>query len=82
MGIKKVQGTTRPVDYTKDRQPNVKNPMLLIYADGRAQMSVRCKDLLAITAVTTQSLMDRVPAVAEGVKDPEFRAKGGGAAVW
>ncbi|HYF76401.1 MAG TPA: hypothetical protein VD973_04685 [Symbiobacteriaceae bacterium] len=75
MGIKKVQGTTRPVDYTKDRQPNVKNPMLLIYADGRAQMSVRCKDLLAITAVTTQALMDQVLAVAEGVKDPECWTK-------
>ena len=81
MGIKEVQGTTRPVDYTKDRQTNVKNPMVIIYADGRARMSVRCKDLAAITAVTNRPLVDKVIAAAANVADPECWTKEDVAAV-
>lgn len=71
MGIKEVQGATRPVDYSKDRQTNVRDPMLQIYSDGRAQMSVRCKDLTAVTAVTNSALRDQVIAAAGNVKDPD-----------
>lgn len=71
MGIKEVKGTTRPVDYTKDWQTNVKDPMLLVYADGRAIMTVRCKDLVSVTGVTNKALLDQVIAAANSVQDPE-----------
>lgn len=81
MGMKQVRGTKRPVNYRPERKTNAKDPMVLIGADGIAQLNVRCRDLLAVTAVTTKKLVDQVVAAAESVQNPEKWTKEDVAAV-
>lgn len=66
-----MKGTKRPVASQTGRQTNAKDPALLISADGMCQLNVRCRDLLAVTAVTAKELLDQVAAVAESVQDPD-----------
>jgi len=71
MGLKRVTGTKKSVTFHTSRPTNAKDPMLLISADGIAQLNVRCRDLLAVTAVIEKELVDRVITAAEGVQDPD-----------
>ena len=69
MGLKQVKGKKVPVNYGADRQTNVKDPALIIYSDGKAQMNVRCGDLVAVTGINDLGLIEKVKAFAENVPD-------------
>lgn len=71
MGLKRVQGTKRRVAAHTGRQTNAKDPMLLISADGISQLNVCCREMLALTAITDQELLDQVVAAAESVQDSD-----------
>lgn len=69
MGLKKVTGKKVPVNYGADRQTNVNDPMLVLYANGKAQMSVRCGDLVAVTGATDPGIIEKVLQVSEAMPD-------------
>jgi hypothetical protein len=71
MGLRTVSGKKVPANYGTDRQTNVRNPLLLVYEKGRAQMSVRCGDLVAVTGARDPGIIEKVKKFAAGLPDDE-----------
>jgi hypothetical protein len=69
MGLRQVSGKKVPVNYALDRQVNVKDPVIAVYRDGKAQTSVRCVDLLSVTGVTDPAMIQRVITAAAAVPE-------------
>jgi hypothetical protein len=75
MGLKQVKGKKVPANYSGERQVNVRDPMLIIYTEGKAQMNVRCGDLEAVTGVNDTGIIEKVKAFAENLPDEEAWTK-------
>ncbi|HYF80864.1 MAG TPA: hypothetical protein VD973_27445 [Symbiobacteriaceae bacterium] len=71
MGLRTISGRRFPANYGVDRQENVRNPLLIIYHSGRAQMTVRCGDLVSMTGVTDSAGLERVVAAAANLPEHE-----------
>lgn len=71
MGLRTILGKKSPANYGVDRQENVRNPLLMIYHNGRAQMTVRCGDLVSITGVTDSKLLQKVTEAAANLPEHE-----------
>lgn len=69
MALRQVSGAKRPAGYVVDRQTKVRDPMVLIYANGKAQMTARCADLVAVTAATDPAVVGQVSDFGARVPD-------------
>jgi|GEM_PF-6718889 len=69
MGLRTVRGRKALANYTPGREANVKDPVLLLYGKGKAQVSVRCADLVAVTGATDPDIIKQVTTFAEAVPD-------------
>ncbi|MDF2628893.1 MAG: hypothetical protein K0R39_2724 [Symbiobacteriaceae bacterium] len=75
MGIRKVSGAKRKANTTAKQQTTAKNPALVVYHDGRAQINVRCKDLLSVTGLTAKTDIEKVLNACESLQNPEVWTK-------
>jgi hypothetical protein len=69
MGLRTVSGKKAPVNYALDRQVGVKDAMAILYSSGRALISIRCANLMAITGIADPALIAKVIALAEAIPD-------------
>jgi hypothetical protein len=60
VGLKQITGVRRLASYGVDRQTGVKEPLLVIYENGKAQFTVRGGDLVSVTALTDQAALEKV----------------------
>ncbi|MDF2628101.1 MAG: hypothetical protein K0R39_1932, partial [Symbiobacteriaceae bacterium] len=71
MGLRTVTGRKVLASYGTDRQPNVREPLLIIYHSGRAQMTVRCGDLVSLTGLTDPKLLQKVADATAAMPEDE-----------
>lgn len=69
MGLRSVSGKKVPANYGTDRQTNVRDPLLLVYETGRAQLTVRCGDMVSVTAARDPGIIQRVKTFAASLPD-------------
>jgi hypothetical protein len=69
VGLKQITGTKTLATYGLNRQIGVKEPMLVIYENGKAQFTVRGGDLVSITAITDQAVLQKVIDFAQPLQE-------------
>ena len=71
MPLRQVSGTRVPANFHQaaEQQVGVREPTLILYANGRAQMNVRCGDLVSATGVTDPNLVKKVVDYAKNVPE-------------